>query len=223
MNPRVFKDKMEELIEAFKENSLAVGVLSFTEAIVTNITATTGSDLTIAGATGKDIKFTLTDANGARKVIVYDSGAVAVLDIDSNGKVKAAGGFEGDLTGDVAATSASDLTIANAAADKDIILSLGDAAAATKISIIDSGEDEVASINSNGEIDGSAMIAPLKYAAAETSGAPTNAECVSAFGAAATVGPGFVGVLQDSGAEGVSYLCVSNGTNYDVFTGAAAA
>lgn len=218
---------IKKLIEQMQENSLAVGVISFTEAIVSTITATTGSDLTIAGATGKDIKLTLTDANGARAVIVYDSGAVAVCEIDSNGQITASGGFVGDLTGDVVgdltAASAAHLTLANAAADKNVVINLGDNAAATKVSVTDSDDAEVASINSNGEIDGAAMIAPLKYAAVETTGAPTNAECASAFGAAATVGAGFVGVLQDTAAEGVSYLCVSNGTDYDVFTGVAAA
>jgi len=218
---------IRDLIRFMGKNTLGVGVISFTEAIVEKITAQTGSDLGVYPATGKDVKFFLTDAAGARKLIIYDSGTVAVFDVDSNGKVTAAGGFAGDLTGDVigdlTAASAAHLTIANGAADKNVVINLGDNAAATKISVTDSDDGEVASINSNGEIDGSAMIAPLKYAAVETTGAPTNAECVSAFGAAATVGAGFIGVLQDSAAEGVSYLCVSNGTNYDVFTGVAAA
>jgi hypothetical protein len=220
-------NEIRDLLRFMKKNTLAVGIISFTEAIVTTITATASQHLTIAGATGKDIIFTLTDAAGARKIIVYDSGAVDVFDIDSNGKATAAGGFVGDLIGDVigdlAAATGAHLTIANAANNKNIVLNLGDDAGATKVSITDSGDAEIASINSNGEINGSAMLAPLKYAAVETSGAPTNAECVSAFGAAATVGSGFVGVLQDSGADGVSYLCVSNGTNYDVFTGVAGA
>lgn len=218
---------IRDLIRFMGKNTLGVGVISFTEAVVEKITAQSTKDLSIYLATGKDGKIYLTDAAGARKIIVYDSGSVAVFDIDSNGKVTAAGGFVGDLTGDVigdlAAASASHLTIANGAADKNVVINLGDNAAATKISVTDSDDAEVASIDSNGVIDGSAMIAPLKYAAVETTGAPTNAECVSAFGAAATVGAGFIGVLQDSAAEGVSYLCVSNGTNYDVFTGVAAA
>lgn len=111
----------------------------------------------------------------------------------------------------------------NAVASKDLRLYLSDNAGARKLLIYDSDDALVASIDSNGVIDGSKMTAPLTYAEAETSGAPTNAECVSAFGAAATVGAGFIGVLQDTAAEGVSYLCVSNGTNYDVFTGVAGA
>lgn len=217
---------LKDLLRFMKKNTLAVGIISFTEAIVTTITATASQHLTIAGATGKDIIFTLTDAAGARKVIIKDSGGVTVVSFDSDGNVtgtKFIGAVEGNVTGNLTAASAAHLTIANAAADKNIVLNIGDNAGATKLSITDSDDAEVASITSNGEIDGSAMIAPLKYAAAETTGAPTNAECVSTFGAAATVGAGFIGVIQDSAADGVSYLCVSNGTNYDVFTGVGAA
>lgn len=66
----------------------------------TSITATSGQHLAINGATGKDIKFNLTDAAGARKIIVYDSGEAAVFSIDSDGTVTGVT-FVGNLTGDV--------------------------------------------------------------------------------------------------------------------------
>ncbi len=205
-----------------------IGDIAIEDATIDSIEPTAGTDLIFNGVIGKDIKFNLTDAAGARKIYLYDSGAAEVASIDSNGVLTAVsfvgaltGNSAGVHTGNIAATAASHLTIANGAADKNIVINLGDDAAATKVSITDGGDAEVASIDSNGVIDGATMLAPLDYAEAETTGAPTNAECVSAFGAAASVGAGFVGVLQDTAAEGVSYLCVSNGTNYDVFTGVA--
>lgn len=149
---------IQRLGDAITSNSLAVGVISFTEAIVEKITAASGKDLEIYLATGKDGKIIMTDTAGARDLGIINSSEVKVISMDSAGTIKA-----------------------------------------------------------------KKIVAPISYATAATDGAPTNAECISAFGAAATVGAGFIGVLQDTETDGVSYLCVSNGTNYDVITGAAAA
>jgi len=43
---------------------------------------------------------------------------------------------------------------------------------------------------------------------------PTQAEMVAAFGAAATVGAGFVGVIKDNDADTNFFICVSNGTSF---------
>ena len=222
---------LKQLIDILEARDLAVNTLGVTTLQIKDVEALTNQDMTLKGATGKDVKITLTDAAGARKVIIYDSAAEPVVEIDSNGQITADGGFVGALTGNVTgnvagietltAKASKDLTIL-ADGDEDVIIKMGDAAGVNKVIFQDSAGTEQASLDSDGKLTAKQMLAPLKYAAVETSGAPTNAECVSAFGAAATVGAGFIGVLQDSAAEGVSYLCVSNGTNYDVFTGAAA-
>lgn len=122
----------------------------------------------------------------------------------------------------IGATATKSLAI-EAVAGKDIVMNMGDKAAATKVSFTDSDDSEQGYIDSDGTFYAKTSIAPMKYAHTDTDGAPTNAECVSAFGAAATVGSGFVGVYQDDHAGGVSYLCISNGTNYDVIAASAAA
>ena len=53
----------------------------------------------------------------------------------------------------------------------------------------------------------------LKFGTASTSGAPTNAECISAFGAVATQA-GAVGVFLDGAAEGKTYLCICDGVKW---------
>jgi len=47
-----------------------------------------------------------------------------------------------------------------------------------------------------------------------TANPPTDAQLDTAFGTPATVGDGFVGVLDDAGAGTAVYLCVSDGTNW---------
>jgi hypothetical protein len=78
-----------------------LGNLQYESANINTITPDAATHLLLQGVTGKDVKIALTDASGARKVIVLDSGAVEVLTIDSNGLVTAAGGFAGALTGNV--------------------------------------------------------------------------------------------------------------------------
>ncbi len=77
------------------------GVITGLQAVVNTINAVTGQHLAINGVTGKDIKFKLTDADGARKVIVLDSADAEIVTIDSNGVVIATGGVTADLTGNV--------------------------------------------------------------------------------------------------------------------------
>jgi hypothetical protein len=222
------QQEVKKLREYMEASQITAGTLALTEAAVTKLTTTASKNLAIEAATGKDITVEMGDASAANKVSFIDSDESEQVSIDSNGVLTAkslvgalTGTSAGTHTGDIAATSKSALNIINSAADKNIVFKLGEAAGATKISFTDSGNAEVASIDSNGVIDGSSMVSPLKYAEAETDGAPTNDECISAFGTAAAVGAGFAGVLQDSAAGGVSYICVSNGTNYDVFTGVA--
>lgn len=43
---------------------------------------------------------------------------------------------------------------------------------------------------------------------------PTEAECVAAFGTAAAVGAGFVGIINDAGGNANVYVIVSTGTKY---------
>lgn len=62
-----------------------------------------------------------------------------------------------------------------------------------------------------------------KLSTANTSNPPTNAELISAFGAAATTGAGFVGVVDDNAAHTNEYLIFSDGTKYWQITATAAA
>ncbi len=47
-----------------------------------------------------------------------------------------------------------------------------------------------------------------------TDALPTQAEMVTAFGAAATTGSGFIGVIKDANADTNFFICISNGTSY---------
>lgn len=57
------------------------------------------------------------------------------------------------------------------------------------------------------------------YSSANVSNPPTDAELDSAFGTPATVGAGFLGVVNDNGAGTNEYLCWSDGTNWFYATG----
>lgn len=229
MNSKVFQDMMELLITTLENNSMLVNGLSVTDLVAATITAATGGDLVIANAAGKDIKVEFSDAAGARKIIFYDSADAEIGSIDSNGLFTAAGGFAGALAGNVVgnvtgnvagietltAKTATDLTIV-ADGDEDVVVKMGDAIGVNKVLFKDSADALQASIDSDGTLTAKKLVGPVTYAHTDTSGAPTNAECVSAFGAAATVGAGFIGIYQDDGAEGKAYVCVSNGTAYSV-------
>ncbi len=226
--------------------SLSGEVKKLTDAILTNggvlVTGVvaTAADLAITAASAKNIIMKLGANDTSKKLSIIDSDDAEVLKIDGNGLITTAAGLAGPVTGaltgnstgthtgnvagveTITAKTATDMAIV-ADGDEDIILKMGDAAAANKIIFQDSAAATVATLDSNGVFDAVTSTAPMSYATTDTSGAPTNAECVSAFGAAADVGAGFIGVYQDSHASGVSYLCVSNGTDYDIFTGVAAA
>lgn len=62
-----------------------------------------------------------------------------------------------------------------------------------------------------------------KVSIANTSNPPTNAEVVSAFGAAATVGSGFIGIIDDNDAHTNEYLIFSDGTKFWQITATACA
>lgn len=199
-----------------------IGNIALDDAEINEITPDTGEDLTI----------NLLDNAGARKLTIKDSDDAEVCKIDSNGLITSAAGLVGPVTGNVTgnvagietltAKTATDLTII-ADGDEDIKIKMGDASAVNKVIFQDSAAATVATLDSNGVFTAVTDLSPHDYATTDTSGAPTNAECVSAFGAAADVGAGFIGVYQDSHESGKSYICVSNGATYSVaeLTGAA--
>lgn len=53
-----------------------------------------------------------------------------------------------------------------------------------------------------------------KYSTANTANPPTDAELDSAFGAPATLGSGFIGILNDNGANTNEYICWTDGTTW---------
>jgi hypothetical protein len=62
-----------------------------------------------------------------------------------------------------------------------------------------------------------------KVAVTDTANPPTNAEMITAFGAAATAGAGFLGVLDDANGHANEYICWSDGTKWWYVTGTAGA
>ena len=58
-----------------------------------------------------------------------------------------------------------------------------------------------------------------KVSTADTANPPTDAQLDSAFGAPATVGKGFIGIVNDNNAGTNEYLCWSDGTNWFYATG----
>jgi hypothetical protein len=77
--------EIKRLKEAIEANTLLVGNIGMTTLTTTNITATSGQDLTMANATGKDLIVTFSDAVGGRKLIFKDSGGEEIASLDSNG------------------------------------------------------------------------------------------------------------------------------------------
>jgi hypothetical protein len=153
-------------------------------------------------------------------------------------------GVDEIITAALTAKTGSDLLITNATG-KDIKVTFSDNAGVRKLIFYDSDDAEIGSWDSNGKITAAGGFAGnltgnvtgdvtgnvtgningkcrTTYAHTDTDGAPTNAECVSAFGAAATVGAGFIGIYQDDHASGKAYVCVSNGSTYSVELTAAA-
>jgi hypothetical protein len=140
-------------------------------ALATSVTSplyTSLAAMQIAVTAGDDITVKMGDAVGANKVSFVDSAAAEVASIDSNGVITGSD-FEGIIgavapaagtfTTSTATTSvvspiftapaATDTEI-DAIAGQDIILMMGDAAGANKVSFVDSASAEVFAIDSNG-------------------------------------------------------------------------
>lgn len=99
----------------------------------------------------------------------------------------------------------------------DYTLALQDAAGANKLSITDSDDAEVVAIDSDGnaQFDGTVQGdggLRTKVATDNVSDPPTDAELDSAFGTPATVGAGFVGVLDDNDDATDVYICYTDGS-----------
>lgn len=54
----------------------------------------------------------------------------------------------------------------------------------------------------------------IRVSTANTANPPTQAELVTAFGSAASSGPGFIGILNDNAGGSAEYFVWSDGTNY---------
>lgn len=102
--------QVKELLDFLEARDLVANSLGVDELITAALTAKASNHLTITGVTGKDIKLKLTDAAGARKIIVLDSADAEVGTIDSNGVFTAAGGFVGAITGAVTGNVTGDVT-----------------------------------------------------------------------------------------------------------------
>jgi len=139
---------------------------------VTSPIYTTGAaaDMNINSAAGQDIIMQMGDAAAANKISFEDNASAEVASLDSNGTLTvvnmdgiigattpAAGTFT-TATANTSVTSplylvgaGADMAI-RAATGQDIIMKMGDNAAANKISFTDSDDAEVASIDSNGAL-----------------------------------------------------------------------
>ncbi|MDP3058273.1 MAG: hypothetical protein Q8N36_02315, partial [bacterium] len=106
---RSIRQSLNIIADHVLANSLLVSTFGVTDIIVTNITATAAQHLTILGVTGKDIIVKLTDASGARKLLIKDSADATVASIDSDGKFIGVN-FTGDLIGGVTGNVTGDLT-----------------------------------------------------------------------------------------------------------------
>lgn len=93
---------LERIATALTKNTLLASTFGVVDLVVTNVTATTGQHLSLVAVTGKDIIAKLTDASGARKFLIKDSGDNTVASIDSDGKITGTsfiGPVSGNLTG----------------------------------------------------------------------------------------------------------------------------
>lgn len=131
-----------------------------------------------------------------------------------------------DFIGNLTATSGANLLI-SAVTGKDIVLKLTDANGARKLSLTDSADAEQFKVDSNGNVTATkftgAIVGTHPYAHTSTSGAPTSAECISAFGAVATVGAGFIGVYKDDATDGKTYFVICDGAAYHTLEATAGA
>jgi len=183
----------------------------FAAAPAVNVPAGTVFDVTTEGVLVNFEKPGVFNIGAGNIAIVGDLDVSGDLDVagDIDGDtITAATGFVGDLTGDVEGDLTGNVTSAAAAdlelgcvAGQDVIIKVGDAAGANKVSIVDSADAEQASINSDGLITAVGFAGPLTgavtgNASTATIGnglflhsadfatiAPTDAEMIAAFGA----------------------------------------
>jgi len=153
---------------------------------------TAASDLAINGPTGQDVIVKMGDAAAANKVSFVDSASVEMASIDSDGTATfvnmdgiigattpAAGSFTTVVAGTAyTTTAATDINI-NSIAGQDIIMKMGDAGGANKISFTDSADAEVASLDSDGGLTVVAftfagLLTASASATIETAGAALN-------------------------------------------------
>ena len=138
-------------------------------------TAAALADLNINSAAGQDVIIQMGDAAAANKVSFEDNASAEVASIDSNGIATFVGidGILGGVTPAAATVTTgtastsfispiytvaalADLNI-RSVAGQDIIIRMGDAAAANKVSFHDSANVEVAAIDSNGGLTTTAL------------------------------------------------------------------
>jgi len=117
----------------------------------------------------------------------------------------------------IEAPADSDLNLTCAAGTGDMVAKLADAAGAQKLSVVDSAAAEVASIDSDGKgtfsggVDCNDFV-ETDQTALTTGGVPTQANMVTAFGAAADHA-GELRMLYDD-TPGNCYRCYSDGTSW---------
>jgi len=95
----------------------------------------------------------------------------------------------------------------------DFLWQLFDASGTSKVRWLDSAGTEVATLDS----DGKAYLAGgvrTKVATTNVTDPPTDAELDTAFGAPATVGEGFVGIVDDNNAETTMWLVAAVGSTW---------
>jgi len=118
---------------------------------------------------------------------------------DASGRVKAV-----QAVGEVA--DVGDVTITSVA-DNEVL-----AYDSTAVGWINQTAAE-AGLATDDHIHGAEGVIPL-VADDDVTNPPTDAELDTAFGAPATVGAGFVGILDDNGAGATVYICASDGANW---------
>jgi hypothetical protein len=146
--------------------------------LATSVTAplyTAAAGLAITAAAANDITIKMGDALGAQKISFTDSADAEQASLDSDGTLTVV-----NLDGIIGATTPAAITgttivantsvtspiytstgavdtAINAVAGQDIIIKMGDAAGAQKVSFVDSADAEVASIDSNGGLTTTAI------------------------------------------------------------------
>lgn len=168
--------------------------ISLATSVTSPIYTTSAADMNINSAANQDIIMQMGDAAAANKISFEDSASVEVASLDSDGTltvvnldgiIGATTPAAGTFTTLVASTSvqspiyttgaAADTNI-NSAAGQDIILQMGDAAGANKISFEDNASAEVASLDSNGNLTALGFFTSATAAGANLVGATLTAD-----------------------------------------------